>query len=136
MNPESLYKRIGAFIRTRRDHLGKSQEDLARIVRLSRASIANIEKGRQSILIHHLYAIAEALQLQPGDLLPSAERNVLGDELPLPHDLNAEEAKDVSRLFRLSPIQPIETPNKEGQRVKQTKRQISRRGGAGRTGRK
>jgi len=45
MNSESLYKRIGAFIRTRRDHLEMNQEDLARVVRLSRASIANIEKA-------------------------------------------------------------------------------------------
>ena len=136
MNPESLYKRIGAFIATRRKQLEFKQEELASRVGISRASLANIENGRQSVLVHHLYAIAKALDLQPGDLLPAMDRNGASEALPLPQNLNAEEAKAVSRLFGLRPSEHQETPNKEGQRVKQTKRQISRRGGAGRTGKK
>ena len=133
MNPESLYRRIGAFIATRRRQLEFKQEELASRVGISRASLANIENGRQSVLVHHLYAIAKALDLQPGDLLPATDRNTTSEALPLPQDLNAEEAKAVSRLFGLRPVQSVETPNKEGQRVQQTKRQASRRS-PGRTG--
>jgi transcriptional regulator with XRE-family HTH domain len=133
MNPESLYKRIGAFIATRRRQLEFKQEELARRVGISRASLANIENGRQSVLVHHLYALAKALDLQPGDLLPPVDQNATSEALPLPNDLNAEEAKDVSRLFGLRPAESVETLKKEGQRVKQAKRQASGRS-AGRSG--
>jgi len=38
-----------------------SQDILAKAVGLSRASIANIETGRQKVLLHHVYLLASAL---------------------------------------------------------------------------
>ena len=49
-----------------------TQERLGRLVGLSRTSITNIEKGRQHISLHQLFAIAEALRVRPDMLLPSA----------------------------------------------------------------
>lgn len=50
---------------------------------LSRSAIANIERGRQRLAIHHLYAIAEALNVSPKELLPSLHLSKTDDkELP------------------------------------------------------
>ena len=49
-----------------------TQEKLGRLVGLSRTSITNIEKGRQHVSLHQLFAIAEALRVRPEALLPSA----------------------------------------------------------------
>lgn len=73
---------FGKAIAKRREELEMTQEDLAGLVGISRASIANIEKGRQNVLLHHVYGLAEALKMpRVGDLLParpkSAPRTVL-----------------------------------------------------------
>lgn len=41
--------------------------------KMTRASIANIETGRQRILAHTLVALADALACDVADLLPSSE---------------------------------------------------------------
>lgn len=56
----------------KRKQLKMTQNDLASLAGLSRASIANIERGHQNVALHHLYAIAEALKVSDvSDLLPS-----------------------------------------------------------------
>jgi transcriptional regulator with XRE-family HTH domain len=55
-----------------------TQSDLARRVDLSRTSIANIENGRQRVLLHQLYKFADVLQVEPLELLP--ERSAILDE--------------------------------------------------------
>lgn len=63
---------FGKAIALRRDEIGLTQSDLAELVGLSRASIANIEKGRQNVLLHHVYDLAAALKMNKvGDLLPT-----------------------------------------------------------------
>ena len=75
---EDLYRLVGMRIQTlRRDHL--TQEELADLVGLSRASIANLEAGRQRVPLHHLFGIAEALGTSVADLLP--DRQDLGLDL-------------------------------------------------------
>lgn len=46
------------------------QEELAQRVGLSRTSITNIESGRQRLLLDHLYALAGAFGVEPGQLIP------------------------------------------------------------------
>ena len=78
------------------------QEHLASTLGISRGSLANIETGRQSILVHQLYNFAAALQLSPSDLLPQKSRDGFnGDrtDLPLPGDLKAQQKKQVARFF-------------------------------------
>lgn len=42
---------------------------------MSRASIANTERGKQTVSVHNLYAISEALGLgHPAELLPQLQR--------------------------------------------------------------
>jgi DNA-binding XRE family transcriptional regulator len=71
LTPEqAIYRHIGDAIQERRCRLGMTQEKLAKRLSISRASLANMEAGRQQILIHRLYEIAEALTCPPGDLAP------------------------------------------------------------------
>lgn len=121
MNPESLHQRIGLFIAARRNSLKMKQEQLATSVGISRASLANIERGRQSVLVHHLYAIAKALGLQPSELLPPIDAADMDEEsLPLPSGLKPEEMKTVNRLFANRPTELVKNPIKEGSRAKKT----------------
>jgi transcriptional regulator with XRE-family HTH domain len=66
-----LFIIIGEKIKKHRGNL--SQEKLAEAIGLSRASIANIETGRQHPPIETLWDIATALKVDPHMLLPSAE---------------------------------------------------------------
>lgn len=43
---------------------------MAQRVGLSRTSITNIESGRQRLLLDHLYELAGALGIEPGQLMP------------------------------------------------------------------
>ena len=48
-----------------------TQEELAHRVHLKRTSITNIEKGRQKLLVHTLFDIADALDIPPTALIPA-----------------------------------------------------------------
>ena len=62
---------FGSRVRELRENRSVTQEELARRVQLSRASITNIEKGRQRVLLHQLVNIADALDAKPSELMPS-----------------------------------------------------------------
>lgn len=66
---EPIYRHIGAKIQQLRTSLGWKQEDLAKKVGLQRTSIANIEAGRQRMLLHDVEAFAIAFQTTPRNLL-------------------------------------------------------------------
>ena len=70
---------FGKAVAQRREELELTQSVLAGLVGMSRASIANIEKGRQNVLLHHLYDLAAALEMSKvGDLLPARPKATLG----------------------------------------------------------
>ena len=95
-NSDSLYKAFGKLMRMSRETRdGMTQEKLGRLVGLSRTSITNIEKGRQHVSLHQLFAIAEALKVRPDALLP-ATAAVGGDSgvtQKLPPDTDREIAE-------------------------------------------
>ena len=88
MHPSSLYKKIGVTIRERRRQLGLTQEDLSSQLGISRASLANVETGRQRVLVHLIYDLAEKLDTNVETLLPAAEEN---KELKILDDLRFSE---------------------------------------------
>jgi transcriptional regulator with XRE-family HTH domain len=99
---DPIYKHIGELIKSRRKTLKLKQETLALMLGISRGSLANIETGRQNILVHNLYKFAAVLKLKPFDLLPQPSSNQTRTEhvvLPLPDDLKAEQKKQVAHLF-------------------------------------
>jgi transcriptional regulator with XRE-family HTH domain len=102
MPADPIYKQIGAVIKARRRTLGLKQEVLAAKLGISRGSLANVETGRQSVLVHQLYKFAAALDLTPSDLLPRPSADDFRahrTRLPLPDDLNAQQKEQVARLF-------------------------------------
>lgn len=90
MPHDAIYKPFGRMVARRRQALEFTQVDLAGKTGLSRASVASIESGRQNVLLHQVYALAEALQLDKvADLLPAqpkheAEAMEISDESVTP----------------------------------------------------
>ena len=76
MEESALYARLGQLVREHRARLNMSQVKLGRAIGLSRASIANIEVGRQHIPLHHLYRLARALEVDVQALIPTDDVGV------------------------------------------------------------
>lgn len=69
---DRLYQAFGRAVRMRRETRdGMTQEKLGHAVGLSRTSITNIERGRQHVSLHQLFALADALKVQVTELMPS-----------------------------------------------------------------
>lgn len=68
----ALYRAIGERVSARRAELDLTQAQLAGRThgRLTRSAVANIESGRQRVAVHHLFDLADALELPPQNLLP------------------------------------------------------------------
>jgi transcriptional regulator with XRE-family HTH domain len=84
MAGDPVYRAFGNAVSTRRKAMALTQAQLASKVKMSRASIANIESGRQNILLHHVYALAAALDFaKVADLLPPLPHKPIGEELKM-----------------------------------------------------
>lgn len=110
MDSDRVYRDLGIRIRDLRKGLRRTQDQLAKQVGISRASLANIEAGRQQVLVHHLFGLAEALQLEsPAALLlrPRADalrsrsaRPGTASDLPLSSEgLTEKQRQEVLRLM-------------------------------------
>jgi len=109
MRPEPIYQQIGRIIRARRRVLDRAQGQLAQQVGISRATLANIETGRQRVLVHQLYAFARALELKLSDLLPEQAPPRLAAEwsgAPIEGNLSAEQKEQVVSLIEQVETQP------------------------------
>jgi transcriptional regulator with XRE-family HTH domain len=92
---DAFYASLGRRVQDLRKARGLTQEQLgSRIVpAVTRASIANIEAGKQGVLTYTLVQLAQALASTPQDLLPKS----LGDEDPALRDQVQDElAKKLS----------------------------------------
>ena len=70
------YEAFGRLVAMHRKRIhGLTQAKLGNAVGLSRTSITNIEKGRQHVLLHHLFALARALKVSPHALLPALDNS-------------------------------------------------------------
>lgn len=105
MEPQDIYTKVGNNIRRYRRAMPRTQQQVAQQVGLSRASLANIESGHQWVRLHHLYAIAEALDLDsPTALLPAPNPTppsaAVPSDLPLPKEgLTDKQRLEVLRLL-------------------------------------
>lgn len=66
-----FYEEVGQRIRDAREARLMTQEALAAEVSLTRTSITNVEKGRQKLLLHTFFDIAQVLGVSAETLLPS-----------------------------------------------------------------
>jgi transcriptional regulator with XRE-family HTH domain len=118
MRVELVYRSIGALLRSRRRQLNWSQEKLAQQVHLSRATLANIETGRQRILVHQLYTFASALGVKLEELLPRTQKispTADWSRLPIPDGLKLEQKEQIARLIESAeiPLTPEKTRDKK-----------------------
>ncbi|OYU76065.1 MAG: transcriptional regulator [Alphaproteobacteria bacterium PA3] len=118
MNESLVYSALGESVATRRNALGLTQADIATKVGISRASIANIEAGRQKVLLHQVYLLAAALKLQSITDLVGQSATIVSTALHVPvsrDDLSEKQKAQVhDALFGvLSQREPVDT-----QRVK------------------
>lgn len=68
--PTPLYRAIGSRVLRARVDAGLTQEQLAEKIGMARASIANLEAGRQRPPVHVIADIAAALDVARHDLIP------------------------------------------------------------------
>lgn len=68
---KQLYSKIGVQLKELRTSRGYTQQDVANAVGLTRTSVVNIEKGRQRVPLHILYAISKFVDIEPRDLIPT-----------------------------------------------------------------
>jgi transcriptional regulator with XRE-family HTH domain len=60
---------LGGRVRARRLELGFSQEALGDVSGLHWTFIGQVERGRRNISLHNLLRLAEALEVDPGQLV-------------------------------------------------------------------
>ena len=61
MDEMEIYRQLGQNVARLRNEQGRTQAEIAAQIGLTRASLANIETGRQKVLMHHLFRLANAL---------------------------------------------------------------------------
>jgi transcriptional regulator with XRE-family HTH domain len=69
-NLRQFYAKLGSNIRSVRVSAGLSQASLAKRIGFTRASVSNLESGRQRIALHLFVQIAQVLGVEPARLLP------------------------------------------------------------------
>ena len=73
MDTEYFYEEFGRRLRAARRDAKLTQEELAARSRMSRPSLANVERGNQRVALHQFVELAAALGLEAADLLPGRE---------------------------------------------------------------
>jgi transcriptional regulator with XRE-family HTH domain len=71
--PDAIYLEVGKLVRRKREARGMTQGALAAKVNLSRTSITNIESGAQAVPLHQIIGIAQALMVDPSELIPNIQ---------------------------------------------------------------
>jgi len=79
MNEDKFYEELGQLIAKERLAAGVKQEDLANFLELSRASVVNIEKGRQRPSTFLLINIAKYLKIDFTKLVPTVNAKASAD---------------------------------------------------------
>lgn len=105
---EPFYVELGRLIQTKRNQNGMSQEYLGQQLdpKVTRASIANIEAGKQRVLSHTLIQLSRALKTDLKDLIPTDSEIDSVRQQPVPLTVETELArkldlpkKDVEKLM-------------------------------------
>jgi transcriptional regulator with XRE-family HTH domain len=90
-----LYRHVGHQVRRLREGANLKQEELSVRVGISRASIANVEAGRQAVPLHILLAIARTLETGLESLLPSTSST---RDVPEPEHIPSSVRKFIREL--------------------------------------
>jgi len=114
IDKDEINQRFGRRLAQCRKRAGLSQEALGDAISLTRTSITNIEHGRQPIQLHTLFAIAEALSVEPNDLLPGLSDITSRSPVQREH-LKTISAKTATWIAKVSAAIPVkQTEAKDG----------------------
>jgi transcriptional regulator with XRE-family HTH domain len=80
IHTHDVNQKVAELVRQARADAGMTQAELAAKAAISRASVANIEIGIQSINVYQLLSLAAALGVPADRLLPSTEDFVSTDD--------------------------------------------------------
>src|SRR5437764_14731308 len=81
MGKNDVKKYFGAAVRSRRDHLGISQEELAGRAGLHRTYISDVERGARNVSLESIYRLATALEV-PLSVLFARVEELSSDQPP------------------------------------------------------
>jgi transcriptional regulator with XRE-family HTH domain len=73
---DQVYPEFGRLVAERRKRARMTQAVFAKSLNLSRASIANIERGKQPVQLHLVFQIAAILGVEVQELIPSLDRRI------------------------------------------------------------
>lgn len=102
MSLEYPYDLLGSSIRERRKAIDLTQQQLAEKMGISRGSLANIETGKQRILVHQVYQFANALETDVFVLLPKMtgiDSRSEKTDLPIPEGTPEKFSGDILKIF-------------------------------------
>lgn len=103
MSNLKIYEEIGDTVRLRRKQMNLTQKMLSQRINISRTSLANIEAGRQRLMVHQLIKLSSALEMDSRDLLPPAPKTKVGrmsaDPVKLPEEGLSQKQRDQINLF-------------------------------------
>lgn len=109
MEESDIYRTLGQLVRRHRERRSLKQETLGERVGLSRASIANIETGRQRIPLHHLFSLAAALGVEARELLPAmASDGTVSSGLEIMSSIKLSEHEEAIIAKVISAINPTD----------------------------
>ena len=102
MDTDKFYREFGRRIAARRIVLSITQSEVGQRLGVSRASIANIEAGRQKLYLHQLYSLARALRLEDLSQLLPIQVPVGDDDEPLDdrHEFSAVQRAQIESVVR------------------------------------
>lgn len=101
VDKDAFYRDLGRRIAVRRNARRLTQVDIAEAIGSSRASVANIEAGRQGLQVHQLYSLARALDLTDlTELIPTAVPETAGGEPLGDIEVSAFQRAQIDSLVR------------------------------------
>lgn len=115
MVDKDLYKLIGLMIRDYRKLRGYSQIDFAKKISINRASLSNIEAGKQQVSILIVYKIALAFNVEITQFLPSIkalDKNNSNNSDIIIAQLENKDIDEVTKNIILGFINPQEKNDK------------------------
>ncbi|MBI3408177.1 MAG: helix-turn-helix transcriptional regulator [Planctomycetes bacterium] len=73
-NPPDIRERFGYAVKSRREELGLTQEDLAELAKIHRTYLSDIERGSRNLSLINIERIAHSLRQSISELFKAVER--------------------------------------------------------------
>lgn len=102
MDSATFYSEFGRRLAARRKGIDATQAEIGHLLGTSRASVANMEAGRQRLYVHQLYDLARALRLEDLSQLLPTQVPSSPEDTPLDprHDVSAVQRAQIEGVLR------------------------------------